>query len=127
MVILPLILVALTLVSALSLMAIFKAPVTVVTQILPSFLLAVTIGATIHLLSIFFKEFNRSKDKKASLRYAMGHSGLAIVMTSLTTAAGLWSFSFSELAPVADLGKFASAGVLIGLLLHLFYYQQVYL
>jgi predicted RND superfamily exporter protein len=115
-VILPLILVALTLVSALSLMAIFKAPVTVVTQILPSFLLAVTIGATIHLLSIFFKEFNRSKDKKASLRYAMGHSGLAIVMTSLTTAAGLWSFSFSELAPVADLGKFASAGVLIGLL-----------
>jgi predicted RND superfamily exporter protein len=46
----------------------------------------------------------------------MGHSGLAIFMTSLTTAAGLWSFSFSELAPVADLGKFASLGVLIGLL-----------
>jgi predicted RND superfamily exporter protein len=97
-------------------MAIFGAPITVVTQILPSFLLAVTIGASIHLLAIFFKEFNLTKDKKASLKYAMGHSGLAIVMTSLTTAAGLWSFSFSELAPVADLGKFASAGVVIGLL-----------
>ncbi|MCK5110065.1 MAG: MMPL family transporter [Arcobacteraceae bacterium] len=115
-VVLPLITVAFTIVSALSLMAMFGAPITVVTQILPSFLLAVTIGASIHLLSIFFKQFNLSKDKKASLRYAMGHSGLAIVMTSLTTAAGLWSFSFSELAPVADLGKFASAGVLIGLL-----------
>ena len=46
----------------------------------------------------------------------MGHSGLAIVMTSLTTAAGLWSFSFSELSPVADLGVFASSGVLIGLI-----------
>ena len=57
-----------------------------------------------------------NKDKKAALRYAMGHSGLAIVMTSLTTAGGLWSFSFSELAPVADSGKFASAGVIIGLL-----------
>ena len=115
-VILPLITVLFTIISALSLMAIFGAPITVVTQILPSFLLAVAVGASIHLLSIFFKQFNLSKDKKASLRYAMGHSGLAIVMTSLTTAAGLWSFSFSELAPVADLGKFASAGVVIGLL-----------
>ncbi len=115
-VVLPLFIVILTIISALSLMAIFKAPITVVTQILPSFLLAVTVGATIHILSIFYKEFDITKDKKASLRYAMGHSGLAIVMTSLTTAAGLWSFSFSELAPVADLGKFASAGVIVGLL-----------
>jgi len=115
-VVFPLIMVALTIVSSLSFMAIFGAPITVVTQILPSFLLAVTVGASIHLLSIFFKELNILKDKKAALRYAMGHSGLAIGMTSLTTAAGLWSFSFSELAPVADLGKFASAGVLIGLI-----------
>ncbi|HIP55469.1 MAG TPA: Fis family transcriptional regulator [Arcobacter sp.] len=115
-VVFPLIMVALTIISSLSFMAIFGAPITVVTQILPSFLLAVTVGASIHLLSIFFKELNISKDKRASLRYAMGHSGLAISMTSFTTAAGLWSFSFSELAPVADLGKFASAGVLIGLL-----------
>jgi predicted RND superfamily exporter protein len=118
---LPLLTVALTIVSALSLMAIFGAPITVVTQILPSFLLAVTVGATIHLLAIFYKEFNLKKDKKAALRYAMGHSGLAIVMTSLTTAGGLWSFSFSELAPVANLGKFASAGVLIGLIFTLLF------
>jgi predicted RND superfamily exporter protein len=115
-VVLPLIAVLFTIISTLGLMAIFKAPITVVTQILPSFLLAVTIGASIHLLAIFFKEFNLTKDKKQALRYAMGHSGLAIVMTSLTTASGLWSFSFSQLAPVADLGKFASAGVLVGLI-----------
>ena len=124
-VILPLITVLFTIISALSFMAIFGAPITVVTQILPSFLLAVTVGASIHLLSIFFKEFNLTKDKKAALKYAMGHSGLAIVMTSLTTAAGLWSFSFSQLAPVADLGKFASAGVLIGLLYTLVFLPAV--
>ncbi|MEA1914946.1 MAG: MMPL family transporter, partial [Campylobacterota bacterium] len=124
-VVLPLIMVAFTIVTALSLMAMFGAPITVVTQILPSFLLAVTVGASIHLLSIFYKEFNLKKDKKAALRYAMGHSGLAIVMTSLTTAAGLWSFSFSELAPVADLGKFASAGVVVGLLYTLVFLPAV--
>jgi len=114
-VLLPLSCVVLTLVSTLSLMAVFSAPFTMATQIMPTFLLAVVTGASIHLLAIFYKDFANSADKKASLRYAMGHSGLAIVMTSVTTAVGLWSFSFSEVAPVADLGRFASAGVMVGL------------
>jgi hypothetical protein len=46
--------------------------------------------------------------------FAMGHSGFAIVMTSLTTAAGMWSFAFSDVAPVADLGIFASASIALG-------------
>ena len=113
---LPLICVGLTLITTVSLMAIFSAPFTMATQIMPTFLLAVVTSAAIHLLAIFYKDLMRTKDKKASLRYAMGHSGLAIVMTSLTTAAGLWSFSFSGVAPVSDLGVFASSGVLVGLL-----------
>jgi predicted RND superfamily exporter protein len=113
---LPLVAVIFTIVVTLSMMAITNTPFTVVTQIMPSFLLAVITGGAIHLLAIFYKDFAKTQEVKTSLRYAMGHSGLAIVMTSLTTAAGLWSFSFSELSPVADLGVFASSGVLIGLL-----------
>ncbi|VAY87782.1 Predicted exporter of the RND superfamily [hydrothermal vent metagenome] len=115
-VILPLVTVIITIITTLSLMAIFQAPITVVTQILPSFLLAVMIGASIHLLSIFYNKYDEIKNKKDALRYAMGHSGFAIVMTSLTTAAGLWSFSFSLIAPIANLGKFASMGIILGLL-----------
>ena len=115
-ILLPIICVGMTLVSTVSLMSIFSAPFTMATQIMPTFLLAVVTSAAIHLLAVFYKDLVQTKDKKASLRYAMGHSGLAIVMTSLTTAAGLWSFSFSAVAPVADLGLFASSGVLIGLL-----------
>ena len=115
-VLLPLCCVALTLISTLALMAAFSTPFTMVTQIMPTFLLAVVTSASIHLLSIFYKDYDKTNNKKASLRYAMGHSGLAIAMTSLTTAAGLWSFSFSGVSPVADLGRFASIGVLLGLL-----------
>ena len=118
-VLLPLVAVTLTILVTLSMMAMTTTPFTIVTQIMPSFLLAVITGGAIHLLAIFYKDLSKSQDKKASLSYAMGHSGLAIVMTSLTTAAGLWSFSFSELSPVADLGVFASSGVLIGLLFNL--------
>ncbi|MDB3870161.1 MMPL family transporter [Candidatus Thioglobus sp.] len=118
-VILPLVAVFFTITATLSLMAITGTPFTIVTQIMPSFLLTVITGGAIHLLVIFYQELSKSQDTKASLRYAMGHSGLAIVMTSLTTAVGLWSFSFSELSPVADLGVFASSGILIGLLFNL--------
>ncbi len=93
----------------------FKLP----TQIVPSLLLAVSIGATVHILSIFFDKFNSSGDKREALKYTLGHSGLAIAMTSVTTAIGVGSFAGSEVAPISDLGIFASLGVMVSLFLTL--------
>ena len=93
----------------------FKLP----TQIVPSLLLAVSIGATVHILSIFFDRFNNLGDKRDAVGYTLGHSGLAIAMTSVTTAIGVGSFYGSEVAPIADLGTFASLGVMISLFLTL--------
>ncbi len=93
----------------------FKLP----TQIVPSLLLAVSVGATVHILSIFFDQFNQHGSKKEALSYTLGHSGLAIAMTSLTTAIGVGSFAGSEVAPISDLGIFASLGVMVSLVLTL--------
>ncbi len=93
----------------------FKLP----TQIVPSLLLAVSIGATVHILSIFFDRFNKTADKRDALSYTLGHSGLAIAMTSITTAIGVGSFYGSEVAPIADLGTYASLGVMLSLFLTL--------
>lgn len=93
----------------------FKLP----TQIVPSLLLAVSIGATVHVLSIFFDRFNQNGDKREAMGYTLGHSGLAIAMTSITTAIGIASFSGSEVAPVSDMGKYASLGVMVSLVLTL--------
>ena len=93
----------------------FKLP----TQIVPSLLMAVSIGATVHILSIFFDKFNTTGDKREAIKYTLGHSGLAIAMTSVTTAIGVGSFSGSEVAPISDLGMFASLGVMISLFLTL--------
>jgi predicted RND superfamily exporter protein len=97
-------------------MALFGTPITIPTQILPSFLLAVGIGAVVHLLAVFYKHFNAHKEKSTAISYALAHSGLAIIMTSLTTAAGLLSFSSASISPIADLGIFAALGVMIALL-----------
>ena len=115
----PLIVIILSLLATVGTMAwsgvAFKLP----TQIVPSLLLAVSIGATVHILSIFFDKFNTTGDKRKAITYTLGHSGLAIAMTSVTTAIGVGSFSGSEVAPISDLGMFASFGVMISLLLTL--------
>jgi len=115
-VILPLLVVALTLITTLGLMAILGVQFKVPTIILPSFLLAVGVGASVHVLSLTYQRLRVNDDKQDALIYAMGHSGLAIVMTSFTTAAGLASFATAEVAPIADLGLFSCIGVIISLL-----------
>ena len=114
-VILPLLTVALALISTLGLMGLFGTAIKTPTMILPSFLLAVGVGAAVHVLALFYQDFQKSGDKRAAIVYALGHSGLAIVMTALTTAAGLGSFATAEVAPIADLGRFAGFGVLLAL------------
>ncbi len=116
---LPLLIVILTLITTIGLMAFFKSPITSMTQILPSLLLAVGVGASVHLLAMFFKEFNQNGNKKDAIGHALEHSGLAVLMTSLTTAASLSSFSFSDIAPVAALGIFSAIGVMISMVLTL--------
>lgn len=120
-VVLPLLTVFLAVVSTMGLMALTGTPVKVMTQVLPSFLLAVGVGASIHVLAIFYKKFDQTGNKSESLVYTLQHSGLAIIMTSLTTAAGMASFAPSSVAPVSDLGLFAFAGVMIALLLTLIF------
>ena len=124
-VIIPLLVVILTLLATIGSMAYFGYPITSMTQILPSLLLAVAIGDSIHILTIFYHKYDESKDKKASIVYAIGHSGLAVAMTSFTTAASLASFAISDIAPVAALGIFSAIGVSLALLLTLVFIPAI--
>ena len=114
-VIYPLFIVIVSLLSTVSIMAIVGASIKLPTQILPSFILAVGVGYSVHILAIFFHQYNLTGDKEASVIHTVGHSGLAILMTGATTAGGLFSFSTSEVAPIADLGIFAGIGVLLAM------------
>ena len=113
---LPLVIVILTLLSTVGLMGLTGTAIKLPTQILPSFLLAVCVGAAVHVLAIFYHRFQSTGSQEESIVHALGHSGLAIIMTSVTTAAGLASFATAQIAPIADLGIFASIGVMISLL-----------
>jgi len=105
-----------TLFSCFGLMALTGIPVKLPSQILPSFILAVSVGYSVHLLALFYNRAGKGDSAIDAVTYATGHSGFAVVMTAVTTAAGLFSFSTSEVAPVAEVGIFAGAGVFIAMI-----------
>ncbi len=114
-VVLPVVTVIFSVITTLAIMVLLDVAITVPTQILPSFLLAVGVGYSVHILAIFYQQRRTGADVESAVVFALGHSGLAILMTSLTTAGGLLSFSVAELAPIAEFGIFAPLGVLIAL------------
>lgn len=111
----PVLIYVISLVSAFGLMVVLNIPVTNITIILPSFMLVVSISDAVHILALFYPEFRKSGDREQAVKMAMEHSGLAILMTTVTTAIGLMSFAAAKVAPVADLGVVAPIGVFLAL------------
>ncbi|MDP6977611.1 MAG: MMPL family transporter [Myxococcota bacterium] len=112
-VVVSLIVVIMSLVSTISLMAATGTSLKLPTMILPSFILAVGVGDSVHILSLFFRALDSGTSKRDAIAGALEHSGLPVTLTSLTTAGGLLSFAPAVLAPIADLGLFAPAGVMM--------------
>ncbi|ACL03520.1 patched family protein [Desulfatibacillum aliphaticivorans] len=103
------------LICTMGLFPVFGVPFKLTASIIPAFLVAVGVADSVHILAIFYRRLNEGASQEDAIAYSLGHSGLAIVMTSMTTAAGLLSFSMAELTALAELGVFAAIGVMLAL------------
>lgn len=110
-VVLPLVVVTSSIVAMLGAMAWLGIDVAFGTQILPSAILAVGVGYTVHLLTIFFRRFDETRDRHGAIAYAVGHSGVGITLSAVTTAIGFGSFIASDVLPLYSMGCVAPAGV----------------
>ncbi|MFK7895905.1 MAG: RND family transporter [Myxococcota bacterium] len=110
-VVLPLLVVVLSLTATLGLMIWLEIPGSTAVQILPVFLLTVGVCDAVHILAIAYRLRMEGASQEDSIAVALGHSGLAILMTSVTTAAGMASFVTAEMAAVMHLGILAPIGV----------------
>jgi predicted RND superfamily exporter protein len=108
---LPQVTAILGLVAALGLMALLSVRFGQTSSMLPSILLSIGLTAPIHFLVVYYKHQKRI-GKFRGLIATMKHSGFPITMTSLTTVAGLLSFSFSDIATITDLVNFTIIGIL---------------
>ncbi len=79
--------------------------------------LVVGIADSVHVLSgyLFFRR--NLLDHRAALRAVMKRSGLACMLTSITTSLGMFSLAFVPIAPIRFFGLFAGIGVLLAFVL----------
>jgi len=112
-VLLAALIVILSLVSTLGISQLIGIPVGLPTQVLPTFLLAVGVGYAVHLMTIFFRTLGERPDRATSLDITLRHVGVPILMTGVTTAAGLLSFVAAEMDQVMDLGILGAIGVMV--------------
>ncbi len=114
-VVLPLAVVLLSMLSAMGAMSWVDIPFSITLNMLPAFLIVVGVCDSIHILVIVYRQLDAGMPRDEAIVHALSHSGLAVVMTSVTTAAGLLSFSVAQLAPVAQLGVVAPFGVMLAM------------
>lgn len=110
-VLLPLMVVVLSLVATLGIMIALGIPGSTAVQILPVFLLTVGVCDAVHILAIVYRLRMEGVSGDESVAKALAHSGLAVLMTSVTTSAGMISFVTAEMGAVRDLGVLAPIGV----------------
>jgi len=110
-VVLPLLVVVLSLVATLGIMILLDIPGSTAVQILPVFLLTVGVCDAVHILAIVYRLRMEGVGEEDSIARALAHSGLAVLMTSVTTSAGMVSFVSAEMGAVRDLGILSPIGV----------------
>lgn len=111
----------------LGLMSVTNTPMSIVVNVLPMFMVSISLGAVIHLLVLAYNTYDEGKSKKEAMQYALSHSGWPIMLTSLTSAAGIFSFYFSEVKPLRDFALFGALGLLFALMLTLVLLPLIFL
>jgi predicted RND superfamily exporter protein len=115
-VLMPVVVVMTSVASSVGVMVMLDIPFSVTLNILPAFLLVVGICDSVHILVIVYQQLAAGESRDDAIVFALRHSGLAVVMTSVTTAAGLVSFTVADLQAVAQLGVIAPIGVMLAMI-----------
>ena len=109
----PMLVVAMSVVWAFGAMALADIPMTLISSIMPSFLVCVGLGAAIHIQSVYRDERLAGRDSHDAVIAAVGMTGKPVVFTALTTMIGLLSFSFASVDAVAQMGMAGAFGVAV--------------
>ena len=94
-------------------MALAGVQITIVTNILPAFLIAVGLGDSVHIQSVYRDARRDGAANLQAIHTALASTGMPVFFTSLTTAVGLSSFKFAKLGAIQNLGLFGALGELI--------------
>ncbi len=88
-------------------------PVHIMSSMIPIFLMPISVLDSVHILSEFFDKYQKFKDREKTIRFVMDELFSPMLFTSLTSAVGFFSLSFSPIPPVQVFGVYVAIGVMI--------------
>ncbi len=97
----------------------FGFPVHIMSSMIPIFLMPIAVLDSVHILSEFFDKYRIIKERRKTVFVVMDELFTPMLFTSLTSAVGFFSLSFSPIPPVQTFGVFVAIGVMIAWVLTL--------
>ncbi len=88
-------------------------PVHIMSSMIPIFLMPIAVLDSVHILSEFFDRYDPKKGRKQTILEVIDELFVPMLYTSLTSAVGFFSLSFSPIPPVQVFGVFVALGVMI--------------
>ncbi len=83
----------------------------VVTVIVPIFVIVMGSADGLHFVTHFQEVAERSIDPVERVRSALRHVGVPMILTTVSTAAGFLSLTFTDVRPIRQMGLFAATGI----------------
>lgn len=120
-VIVPITTVFLAIIWTLALVALFGFRLNLLTIMVPTLLLCVGIGDTMHVVADFRQHYLKGQSAPDALRSTLKIISKPLILTTVTTVAGYMAFIFTDLVPLQELGIQAAIGATIALVLTYFY------
>jgi predicted RND superfamily exporter protein len=115
----PMLVVAQSVIWTIGFMAFLGRPLTIVTSMLPAFLLAIGTAECIHLQAVYGDYRRRGLNGREAVLRSFETCGAPIIFTGLTTMFGLLSLMWAVLGNIRDLGLLGGFGVFASLVLTL--------
>ncbi|MFC1752261.1 RND family transporter [Thermoproteota archaeon] len=91
----------------------FGFPVHIMSSMIPIFLMPIAVLDSVHILSEFFDKYREYHDRKKTIIFVLDELFSPMLFTSLTSAVGFFSLSFSPIPPVQVFGVFVAVGVMV--------------
>jgi predicted RND superfamily exporter protein len=111
----PLLVITGSMTGSIGVMGFTGSPYTLISTTTYALIIGMSIADSLHILTIFYRQFQQSGNKRESIIYAMSHSAPAVTLTTVTTAIGFLSFTTGDLASTSQLGISAAAAVFFAL------------
>jgi len=89
----------------------------IMSSMIPIFIMPIAVVDSIHILSEFFDEYQKTRDRRRTIEEVMHHLFRPMLFTSLTSSAGFASLALTPIPPVQAFGIFVAIGIMLAWLL----------